>query len=343
MRFLSKITVKNRWLWLMAAVIFFAPLLSQAQVSLDLPGSFANLASQDIKVTIGNLVQIVIGFLGVLVVLYMLYGGFLWMTSGGDEKKIEQAKKMIVAAVIGLLIVLAAFSITSFIVNSLIKSTGPGGGAGRGGEGDGGCPGCIAIGGGVIDSHFPGVNARNIPRNTRVIITFKEAMKPETVNASTVLIKNMSAGTPPLAGNEVAVSASADNLTFTFTPNNLLGSPSVEQQYQVSLQNIKKANGADALPLGYRWNFMVGTANDTVPPTVVSVIPIGNTDRNTLVQVNFSEAVDPASVIGGNPPAWFGHSRRVINRKILETVNRYFGNSLNFTAVTRMTPHRLFI
>ena len=304
MHFLSKITAQNRWLWLMAAVIFCLPLISHAQVSVDLPSSFANLASQDVKTTIGNIVQMVIGFLGILIVLYMLYGGFLWMTSGGDEKKIEQAKQMIIAAVVGLLIVLAAFSITTFIINSLTKGVGSGGGGNGGGGGDdGGCPGCIAIGGGVIENHFPASNARNVPRNSRIIITFKEAMKPDTITASTVQVKNMSAGGSALTAADVVVTASTDNLTFTLSPNNLLGSPSIEQQYQVSLQNIKKANGSDALPLGYRWNFMVGTATDTTAPEVVSVIPVGTVDRNTIVAVNFSEPVDPASVIGGNPAA----------------------------------------
>ncbi|MFH0873732.1 MAG: Ig-like domain-containing protein [Candidatus Komeilibacteria bacterium] len=307
MHFLSKITVKNRWLWLMAAVIFLLPLLSHAQASLDIPTSFGNLGSQDLKVTIGNVVQIVIGFLGILVILYMLYGGFLWMTSGGDEDKIDQAKKMIGAAVVGLLIVLAAFSITTFIVNSLTKGTSVGGGPGSGGDvGDGGCPGCIAIGGGVIESHWPAPDARNVPRNTHIIITFKEPMDPDTVDPSTVLIKNMSLpGSVALTEEQVAWSHTSDNLTFTFVPDDLLGSPSAEQQYQVSLQNIKKFGGTtDALPLGYRWHFMVSTAVDATPPTVVSVIPIGPdpVSRNTIVQVNFSEGIDPNSVIG-SPPA----------------------------------------
>ena len=82
----------------------------------------------------------------------------------------------------------------------------------------------------MIENHFPASNARNVPRNSRIIITFKEAMKPDTVTASTVLIKNMSAGGNALTAADVVVTASSDNLTFTLSPNNLLGSPSSEQQ-----------------------------------------------------------------------------------------------------------------
>ena len=131
------------FLWLLVAGAIFLPLLAHAQVSLDLPGSFANLASQDIKVTIGNIVQIVIGFLGILLVLYLLYGGFLWFTSGGNEDKIDQAKRIIISAVVGLVLVLAAFAIASFIVSSVQKAVGPGNGIGPGpGPEPGPCPSC---------------------------------------------------------------------------------------------------------------------------------------------------------------------------------------------------------
>ena len=87
--------------------------------SIDFPTSFAGLSSQDIKTTIGNIIQIVLGFLGILTVLIILYGGFQWMTSGGNEDKISGAKKMISSGVIGLVIILAAYAIAGFIVNSL--------------------------------------------------------------------------------------------------------------------------------------------------------------------------------------------------------------------------------
>ncbi|MBI4090591.1 MAG: IPT/TIG domain-containing protein [Candidatus Komeilibacteria bacterium] len=110
-------------------------------VSIDFPTSFAGFSSQDIKVTIANIVRIILGFLGILFLLLILAGGFIWMTSQGEPDKINRAKKIIASAVIGLLITLSAYAISSFIVQSLQQAVSTGGG------GPGGCvpPGCTPI------------------------------------------------------------------------------------------------------------------------------------------------------------------------------------------------------
>ena len=69
----------------------------------------------------GNLINVVLGFLGIVLVGYMLWAGFLWMTSGGEETKAEQAQKMIKNAIIGLVIIVAAFAISNFVLNSLVN------------------------------------------------------------------------------------------------------------------------------------------------------------------------------------------------------------------------------
>ncbi|MBI4139136.1 hypothetical protein HY479_03230, partial [Candidatus Uhrbacteria bacterium] len=55
---------------------------------------------------------------------YLLYGGFLWMTAGGSEEGVTKAKTMIRNAIIGLVIIVAAFSISNFVLSSLVKVTG---------------------------------------------------------------------------------------------------------------------------------------------------------------------------------------------------------------------------
>lgn len=69
----------------------------------------------------GSIINVVLGFLGILLLGYMLYAGFLWMTSGGESEKAEEAMTMIKNSVIGLLIIIAAFSISNFVLNSLIN------------------------------------------------------------------------------------------------------------------------------------------------------------------------------------------------------------------------------
>ena len=61
------------------------------------------------------IIQYLMSFLGLVAISIILYGGFMWMTSAGNDDRLGKAKKIIVAGVIGLMIILAAFAIVSFI------------------------------------------------------------------------------------------------------------------------------------------------------------------------------------------------------------------------------------
>lgn len=67
----------------------------------------------------GSLIQIVLSFLGVIFVILIIYGGFMWMTAGGREQQVESAKKIITNSVIGIVIVMLAYAITWFVVAKL--------------------------------------------------------------------------------------------------------------------------------------------------------------------------------------------------------------------------------
>lgn len=79
---------------------------------------------QPLKVTIANIVRILLGFLGIVFIILILWGGIQWMVSGGNEKKIAEAKQRLVSATIGLVVVFAAYSIARFVYISLLRSTG---------------------------------------------------------------------------------------------------------------------------------------------------------------------------------------------------------------------------
>ena len=72
---------------------------------------------------VGAVISIFLSFLGIIFLILIIYGGFVWMTSGGNEIKVIKAKKVITNAVIGLIIVLSAYSITSFVFRSLVEAT----------------------------------------------------------------------------------------------------------------------------------------------------------------------------------------------------------------------------
>jgi cytochrome bd-type quinol oxidase subunit 2 len=72
-----------------------------------------------VEIIVGGVINIALSLVGVILLGYTLYAGFLWMTSGGEKDQAEEAMKMIRQAVIGLLIVIMSFVISSYIVTAL--------------------------------------------------------------------------------------------------------------------------------------------------------------------------------------------------------------------------------
>lgn len=73
---------------------------------------------------IGNIVEIFLSILGIVAVVLMIYGGYLWMTGRGKEERINKAKETLESAIIGLIIIMAAYAITYFVVNQFLSATG---------------------------------------------------------------------------------------------------------------------------------------------------------------------------------------------------------------------------
>ena len=83
----------------------------------------AGLNTKDPREIAANVVNVILGFLGIIAVVLILIGGFMWMTSQGSEEKTGTAKKIMSAGVIGLVIVLAAFGIAKFVISAMITAT----------------------------------------------------------------------------------------------------------------------------------------------------------------------------------------------------------------------------
>jgi hypothetical protein len=86
-------------------------------------GDATGLGQGDLKQTIGNLIRVALGFLGVVAVVIVLYGGFKWMVSGGNDEKVGEAKKLIISGIIGLAIILSAYAITTFVISSFLTAS----------------------------------------------------------------------------------------------------------------------------------------------------------------------------------------------------------------------------
>ncbi len=65
----------------------------------------------------GEIIQIALSFLGVLFLGLTIYAGFTWMTAKGNEQQVEKAKDMLIESITGLIIVIAAYAIASFVYN----------------------------------------------------------------------------------------------------------------------------------------------------------------------------------------------------------------------------------
>ena len=85
--------------------------------------SSTGLGQANIKRTIGNIINVLLGFLGIVAVVIILYGGLIWMTARGNEDSVKKAQQIIVAGAIGLAIILSAFAITQFVVSEFIGAT----------------------------------------------------------------------------------------------------------------------------------------------------------------------------------------------------------------------------
>lgn len=84
------------------------------QQNAGLGGGSANL-----ETIIGRIINVVLGFLGIILLFYILMAGFRWMTAGGDPKQTQEAKDMIKNAVIGMVIIVAGFAISTFVIEQL--------------------------------------------------------------------------------------------------------------------------------------------------------------------------------------------------------------------------------
>lgn len=106
MRFIKKIIPLS---WLIAF-----PVLAQ-----QLPNP---LGTTDIRVIIANIIRAALGVVGSVALLMFIYGGFLWMTAAGNEKKVQQGKDTLVWATLGLAIIFAAYAILNFVIGALTRS-----------------------------------------------------------------------------------------------------------------------------------------------------------------------------------------------------------------------------
>lgn len=73
--------------------------------------------------TVGAIINAALGILGAIFLGLTFYAGYLWFTAGGDEEKTTRAKGYLYNSLIGLIIVLASYGLSRFVVTSIISAT----------------------------------------------------------------------------------------------------------------------------------------------------------------------------------------------------------------------------
>jgi hypothetical protein len=81
------------------------------------------LGTREIQSTVADIINVALGLLGIVTVVIMLIGGFEWMTAGGNEEKVADARKRIFAGIIGLAIIMSSWALTSFVLSNLQQAT----------------------------------------------------------------------------------------------------------------------------------------------------------------------------------------------------------------------------
>jgi hypothetical protein len=131
-------TIKNLFITL-AGLLILLPSLALAQNSastqgtaptnslmgrLNSIGNSAGFVTDQSKastsVVVGTVIQIVIGLLGLIFIILIIIAGFKWMTANGNEEDVKKSLRIIKESIIGLIIVLSAWTLWNFIFQKLI-------------------------------------------------------------------------------------------------------------------------------------------------------------------------------------------------------------------------------
>ncbi len=223
----------------------------------------------DIRVLIVRIINIFLGFLGLIAVCIMLYAGYLIMTSGGNEEQVGAGKKLLINGLIGFIIIISAFTISMFILRALRNSLN---GVSENPPGEEApipaqtynLTGSL---GKVIKDHYPLRGAKNIPRNTSIIVTFGLPVDPATIIENTNRTCWNATNTGPMVQCEVQNGAIVNPYYGDCIDLDSNGSISFEQE----CDTLKKENVVI--------NTSASFSEDSIPVTGISASALATYDE----------------------------------------------------------------
>lgn len=79
--------------------------------------------AENLPLLIGRFINIFLLVIGSVFFILMIYGGYTWMIARGDTEKVKKAKDLITDAIIGLVVIFAAYAISNFVVSRIVGAT----------------------------------------------------------------------------------------------------------------------------------------------------------------------------------------------------------------------------
>jgi len=250
-------------------LIFF---VCQQALALDVGlqyGGQSGLGTKDLRVTIAEVVRTAMGILGIIDFVLLLLSGFYFMLSRDDPERMKKAKEILTAALIGLVIIMSAFAMASFILSMLIENGGAQQPVGNGN----------VNGGGPVNGNSNG-NDNQIPNTNGELPTTYLCKGAIPDNANVCPSPNATGLLADNTQNELVPSCTADPTKCEYIC-----------QLDFNIVNGSCINGDSFLPSGYQAYYSFTTdANDSS----------GNNFNGTVLRYSGgTSSPDPTAISNG--------------------------------------------
>ena len=305
-------------------------------------GNSLKLGSANPYEMVIKIINFALGFLGLISVLIIIYAGFLWMTSGGNQDRVAEAKKWLKNGIIGLLIIVSAWGIVLFIFKTIL-------GVNNGNNGGDNNPynppnnnnlSLGAAGSCSIESFYPQDGKKEVARNTSILVTFKEKVQADSVcvsktnkqacscnqgdcsmiNPQNIEIYKTAEGNscsnnscPAQNDNltNASASLSTDGKTIIIKPLEYLGSSSGNVEYAVRLTSGLKKDGGESLFKTcsadyFEWKFETSSKLDLESPQVLmdGVFPPFDSEQDSSSVIGLAETAKAQIKVNSCPKVY---------------------------------------
>jgi len=110
----------STWLVLLPPIAFAEGILPPESTKGNCGSSnCGNYSLNDFLVLLINVANWILGVVGAVALLFFVYGGFVFILSGGSEERVSSGKKILLNSIIGLAIVFASYTIIQFSMSLL--------------------------------------------------------------------------------------------------------------------------------------------------------------------------------------------------------------------------------